>query len=228
MRIIIMKRIFFLLALAMLALFSVACANNTNSAASAKTNNISAATTNSNSLAGKKILVAYFSATNNTKRVAEEIAQATGADIYRIEAAQGYSANPYDDKDLIQKEAYENLRPEVKAPLPASEMAKYDVIFVGSPIWWHQPAMVVCTFLESYDLSGKTVVPFFTYGARSYLNESMQRIYKSTPNSVHVPASLPKDIEPDNIQQSQNDDDGIIMPADVGNIDAWLKVLQLK
>ena len=223
-----MKRIFLLLAIAMLTLLSVACANDTTSNTTEQAPQIAAKTTYTNSLAGKKILVAYFSATNNTKRVAEEIAQATGADIYRIEAAQSYSANPYDDKDLIQKEAYENLRPEVKAPLPASEMAKYDVIFVGSPIWWHQPAMVVCTFLESYDLSGKTVVPFFTYGARSYLNESMQRIYKSTPNSVHVPARLPKDIEPDNIQQSQNDDDGIIMPADVGNIDAWLKVLQLK
>ena len=55
-----------------------------------------------------------------------------------------------------------------------------------------------------------------------------QRIYKSTPNSVHVPASLPKDIDPDNIQQPQNDDDGIIMPADVDSIDAWLKALQLK
>lgn len=211
-----MKRIFLLLAIAMLTLLSVACANDTTSNTTKQAPQIAAKTTYTNSLAGKKILVAYFSATNNTKRVAEEIAQATGADIYRIEAAQGYSANPYDDKDRIQKEAYENLRPEVKAPLPASEMAKYD----GSPIWWHQPAMVVCTFLESCDLSGKTVVPFFTYGARSYLNESMQRIYKSTPNSVHVPASLPKDIEPDNIQQSQNDDDGIIMPADVGNIDA--------
>lgn len=223
-----MKRIFLLLAIAMLALLSVACANDTTSNITKQAPQTAAKTTYTNSLAGKKILVAYFSATNNTKRVAEEIAQATGADIYRIEAAQSYSANPYDDKDLIQKEAYENLRPEVKAPLPASEMAKYDVIFVGSPIWWHQPAMVVCTFLESYDLSGKTVVPFFTYGARSYLNESMQRIYKSTPNSVHVPTNLPKDIEPDNIQQPQNDDDGIIMPADVGNIDAWLKVLQLK
>ena len=225
-----MKRIFFLLAIAMLALFSVACASNTNNAnssTSATTSNAQQAAPSS-PLTGKKILVAYFSATNNTKRVAEEIAQATGADIYRIEAAQSYSANPYDDTDRIQKEAYENLRPEVKAPLPASEMAKYDVIFVGSPIWWHQHAMVVCTFLESYDLSGKTVVPFFTYGARSYLNESMQRIYKSTPNSVHVPASLPKDIEPDNIQQPQNDDDGIIMPADVDNIDTWLKALQLK
>ena len=223
-----MKRIFLLLAIAMLALLSVACANDITSNTTKQAPQIAAKTTYSNSLAGKKILVAYFSATNNTKRVAEEIAQATGADIYRIEAAQSYSANPYDDKDRIPKEAYENLRPEVKAPLPASEMAKYDVIFVGSPIWWHQPAMVVCTFLEGNDLSGKTIVPFFTYGARSYLNESMQRIYKSTPNSVHVPTNLPKDIEPDNIQQSQNDDDGIIMPADVGNIDAWLKVLQLK
>lgn len=223
-----MKRIILLLAIAMLALFSVACANNANNNTDKAVATHNEAVGKTSPLTGKKILVAYFSATNNTKRVAEEIAQATGADIYRIEAAQSYSANPYDDTDRIQKEAYENLRPEVKAPLPASEMAKYDVIFVGSPIWWHQPAMVVCTFLESYDLSGKTVLPFFTYGARSYLNESMQRIYKSTPNSVHVPASLPKDIEPDNIQQPQNDDDGIIMPADVDNIDTWLKALQLK
>lgn len=224
-----MKRIFFLFALAILALFSVACANNTNSSAPAKASKPTiAAAASTNSLAGKKILVAYFSATNNTKQVAEDIAKATGADLYRIEAAQAYASNPYDSSDRIKKEASENLLPAVKNPLPKSEMAKYDVIFVGSPIWWHQPAMVVCTFLEGYDLSGKTVVPFFTYGARSYLNESMQRIYKSTPNSVHVPANLPKDIDPDNIQQAQNDDDGIIMPADVDNIDAWLKALQLK
>lgn len=225
-----MKRIFLLLAIAMLALFSVACANdaNNNTANPATPASNEQAAVNNNPLAGKKILVAYFSATNNTKRVAEDIAKATGADIYRIEAAQSYSANPYDDKDRIQKEAYENLRPEVKLSLPKSEMAKYDVIFVGSPIWWHQPAMVVCTFLESYDLSGKTIVPFFTYGARSYLNESMQRIYKSTPNSVHVPAQLPKDLEPENIKQPQADDDGIIMPADTTNIEEWLKALKLK
>lgn len=223
-----MKRIFLLLAIAMLALFSVACANNANNNSAKPVATQNEAVGKTGPLTGKKILVAYFSATNNTKKVAEELAKATGADIYRIEAAESYSANPYDDKDRIQKEAYENLRPAVKNPLPAGEMAKYDIIFVGSPIWWHQPAMVVCTFLESYDLSGKTVVPFFTYGARRYLNESMQRIYKSTPNSVHVPANLPKDIEPNNIQQPQNDDDGIIMPADVDNIDIWLKALQLK
>ncbi len=218
-----MKRLICLIAITMLALFSVACAGNTDNANSAPLETIS-----SSPLAGKKILIAYFSATNNTKTVAEELAQTTGGDLYRIEAAQGYAANPYDDSDRIKKEAYENLRPAVKTPLPASEMAKYDVIFVGSPIWWHQPAMVVCTFLEGYDLSGKTIIPFFTYGARSYLNESMQRIYKSTPNSVHIPAQLPKDLEPENIAQAQSDDAGIIMPADVDSIDAWLKILQLK
>ncbi len=223
-----MKRIFFLLALAMLALFSVACANNNSNNTNTQATPASATTGSTNALAGKKILVAYFSATNNTKQVAEEIAKATGADLYRIEAAQAYANNPYDSSDRIKQEAYENLRPAVKNPLSKSEMAKYDVIFVGSPIWWHQPAMVVCTFLEGYDLSGKIVVPFFTYGARSYLNESMQRIYKSTPNSIHVPATLPKDIDSDNIQQAQNDDDGIIMPADVDNIDVWLNALQLK
>ena len=218
-----MKRVICLIAIALLALFSIACAGNADNATSAPQE-----TTNSSPLAGKKILIAYFSATNNTKTVAEELALATGGDLYRIEATQGYAANPYDDSDRIKKEAYENLRPAVKAPLPAGEMAKYDVIFVGSPIWWHQPAMVVCTFLEGYDLSGKTVIPFFTYGARSYLNESMQRIYKSTPRSVHIPAQLPKDVEPENIAQAQSDDDGIIMPADVESIDAWLKMLQLK
>lgn len=108
------------------------------------------------------ILVAYFSATGNTQRVAERIAELTGADVYRIVAADPYAANPYDDSDRVRREAYDDLRPGV-ANLPAAEtIARYDTIFVGSPCWWHQPAMVVCTFLEAYDLGGKTIVPFFT------------------------------------------------------------------
>ena len=89
-----MKCIFLLLAIAMLALLSVACANDTTINITKQAPQTAAKTTYTNSLAGKKILVAYFSATNNTKRVAEEIAQATRADIYRIEVAQSYSANP--------------------------------------------------------------------------------------------------------------------------------------
>ena len=147
-----------------------------------------------------KILVVYFSATGNTQRVAERIAALTGADVYRIEAAVPYAANPYDDSDRVQREAYGDLRPGV-ANLPAAEtIARYDTIFVGSPCWWHQPAMVVCTFLDAYDLGSKSIIPFFTYGAKTYLNESMQKIYRLTPGSEHIPATLPEDLDPDDIR----------------------------
>lgn len=167
-----------------------------------------------NSLDGNtKSLIAYFSAEGHTKAVAEAIRRASGADIFFIEPATPYADNPYDDSDKIQGEAYNDLRPDVKTFLTAQQMAKYDTIFVGTPIWWHQPAMVVCTFLEHYDLSDKVIVPFVTYGARSYLNETMHKLYKCTPNSVHISAQLPVDLDPDNIRQPQNDDDGIDMPT---------------
>lgn len=132
----------------------------------------------------RKILITYFSATGNTQRLAEQIIAATGADAFRIEAAEPYATNPYDDSDRIQNESYNNLRPGV-ATLPEN-VEEYDVIFVGSPIWWHNPAMVVCTFLESYDLAGKIIVPFFTYGATTYLQQSLDKIYEVTPQSVHL------------------------------------------
>lgn len=132
----------------------------------------------------RKILVAYFSATGTTQRLAERIAAATEADIFRIEAANPYAENPYDDSDRIQNESYNNLRPAVKT-LP-DNIEDYDVIFVGSPIWWHNPAMVVCTFLESYGLKGKIIVPFFTYGATTYLQQSVDKIHEVTPESTHL------------------------------------------
>lgn len=170
-----------------------------------------------------KILVAYFSGTGNTQAVADRIAELTGAELYRIEPSVPYAANPYDDTELIQNEAYTDLRPEV-GNLPES-LDDYDIIYVGSPIWWHQPAMVVCTLLDNYDLSGKTIIPFFTYGATSYLNESMQKIYKLTPNSIHVPETLPEDLDPDNIRTPQADDAGIDMPGNANGVEAWLRRL---
>lgn len=170
------------------------------------------------------ILVAYFSATGNTRTVARHIATLTGADLYRIRPAEPYAENPYDDSDKIQDEAYNDLRPEAGNLPDESLMAQYETIFVGSPIWWHQPAMVVCTFLEKYDLSGKTVIPFFTYGATSYLNESMHKIYEVTPDSAHIPGTLPEDLDPDNIQEPQSDDSGIAMPGRSENsVRSWLQ-----
>ena len=169
-----------------------------------------------------KTLVAYFSATGTTQAIAERITELTGADIYRINAADPYATNPYDDTERIQNEAYNDLRPGV-ANLPDKEaIAQYDTIFVGSPCWWHQPAMVVCTFLENYDLGNKVIIPFFTYGATTYLNESMQKIYKVTPESIHIPATLPEDLDPENIREPQNDDAGIDMPNGPGDVEAWL------
>lgn len=171
-----------------------------------------------------KMLVAYFSAQGHTQAVAERIVELTGADVYRIEAAEPYAENPYDDSDRIQNEAYNGLRPGV-ANLPDAEtIAQYDTIFVGSPCWWHQPAMVVCTFLESYDLTDKVIVPFFTYGATTYLNESMQTIYRSTPDSRHIPETLPEDLNPDDITTpGPSDDAGIDMPGSAGGTEAWLR-----
>lgn len=173
-----------------------------------------------------KDLVAYFSAEGHTKAVAERIAELMEADIYRIEAAEPYAENPYDDSDRIQQEAYNDLRPGV-ANLPSQEwIDSYDRIFIGTPCWWHQPAMVVCTFLESYDLTGKTVIPFVTYGATTYLNETMQKMYKCTPNSVHVPATLLEDLDPDDITRpGRPDDAGINMPGNARGVEGWLNRL---
>lgn len=171
-----------------------------------------------------KTLVAYFSAQGHTQAVAERVVELTGADIYRIEAADPYAENPYDDSDRIQNEAYNDLRPGV-ANLPDTEIiAQYDTIFVGSPCWWHQPAMVVCTFLEAYALKDKVVIPFFTYGATTYLNESMQKIYKVTPESKHLPETLPEDLNPDDITTpGPPDDAGIDMPGSANDTEAWLR-----
>ena len=171
-----------------------------------------------------KTLVAYFSAQGHTQAVAERIAALTGADIYRIAAAEPYAANPYDDSDRIRNEAYGDLRPGVAGLPDAAAVAQYDTVFVGSPCWWHQPAMVVCTFLAAYDWEGKTVVPFFTYGATTYLNESMQKIYRLTPGAKHIPAALPEDLDPDDITTpGRPDDAGIDMPGNAGGTEAWLR-----
>ncbi len=156
--------------------------------------------------------------------MAEQIAKLTGADLYRIEAAEAYNADPYRDSDRVKKEAYENLRPKVANLPEASLMAKYDTIFVGSPIWWHQPAMVICTFLEAFDLKGKTLIPFFTYDATTYLNESMQQIYRLTPHSRHIPSTLPEDLDPGDITTpGRADDEGIDMPGNAAGVKTWLK-----
>ena len=114
-----------------------------------------------------KILVAYFSATNNTEGVANHIAAALGADTYEINPETPYTAEDLNYGNANSRTSQEMndsaSRPAISGSV--ENMADYDVVFLGYPIWWGQAPKIISTFLESYDLSGKTIVPFCTSGS---------------------------------------------------------------
>lgn len=98
-------------------------------------------------------------------------------------------------------------------------------VFYGKRLLRLYPLFVLSalTFLDAYDLGSKSIIPFFTYGAKTYLNESMQKIYRLTPGSEHIPATLPEDLDPDDITTpGRPDDAGIDMPGNAGGVEAWL------
>jgi flavodoxin len=109
---------------------------------------------------GSKVLIVYFSHSLNTQKVAQEIGRQTGGDIFRIETKQPYPAAHQDVLDAAEKEKADNARPELKATI---DLAPYDTIFLGYPIWWYTLPMPVYSFLDSHDLSGKTLIPFCTH-----------------------------------------------------------------
>lgn len=120
----------------------------------------------------KKVLVAYFSCTGNTETVAKAIAGATGAELYRIRPQKAYSSADLDWRNEQSRSSREMNDPASR-PALADRNARaqtYDVIFLGYPIWWNRNPSIIDTFLESYDLSGKTVIPFATSGSSSIQN----------------------------------------------------------
>lgn len=127
-----------------------------------------------------KILVAYFSHTQTTEKVALEIQRKTGADLFRIETVQTYPAEHRQTVALAEKENEADARPALAATV--ENMDSYDVIFLGYPIWVYTLPMPLFTFLDSYDLSGKTVIPFCTHGG-SRLSGTESVIRKIQPNA---------------------------------------------
>ena len=113
-----------------------------------------------------RALIVYFSASGTTARVARKIADATGADLYEIRPAQPYTEADLDWTDKKSRSTVEmndrSCRPAMAEPVP--DMSQYDTILVGFPIWWYVEPRIVDTFLDSCDLSGKTVIPFATSG----------------------------------------------------------------
>ena len=114
--------------------------------------------------ADRKILVAYFSCTGNTRGIAETAAAVMNADLYEIQAAEPYSSDDLNYNNNQSRATREQNDPSVRPQISGSvsNMADYDIIFLGYPIWWDQAPRIISTFLESYDFSGKTIVPFCT------------------------------------------------------------------
>lgn len=128
----------------------------------------------------KKILIAYFSYSGNTEVAAKEIQDQIGGDLFEIKRKEEYSSSNLSDE--AKEEIESKKRPELAEKL--ENIDRYDVVFVGYPIWWHSTPVVINTFLESYDLSGKTVIPFCTSGG-SDIEETLES-FKSSCNSNKI------------------------------------------
>ncbi len=122
-----------------------------------------------------KVLVAYFSCTGNTEGIAETIAQMLEGDLYEIQPAEPYTSEDLDYNNDASRCSQEHndaaSRPAISGGV--EDMASYDVVFLGYPIWWGEAPRIISTFLESYDFSGKTIVPFCTSGSSGIGNSAL-------------------------------------------------------
>jgi Flavodoxins len=130
-----------------------------------------------------KILVAYFSWGGTTQRMAQQIQQATGADLFRIEPVVPYPTEYTPCTQVAREEKDSNARPAIKNSV--SGWDNYDVVFIGCPVWWWTTPMIIHTFCESYNFKDKTVIPFCTYAA-TYRDETLAEIVNSTPDAAHL------------------------------------------
>ena len=117
-----------------------------------------------------KKLVAYFSASGVTEKVAKDLAEAAGADLYKIKPAEPYSK---EDLNWNNRESRSSLEMNSKVSRPPladkdAGIEKYDVIFLGFPIWWYTAPRIINTFLESYDFSGRQIILFATSGGSGF------------------------------------------------------------
>ena len=130
----------------------------------------------------KKVLVVYFSATGNTKHVAQQIAALADADICEITPTKPYSHADLDWNNQQSRSSVEMNNPEARPEIKAisTDVSKYDYIFLGYPIWWDLAPRTVNSFIEATDLAGKTVIPFATSGSSAIAN-SVAVLKKSYP-----------------------------------------------
>lgn len=139
-------------------------------------NNVSSDDTTSD----ENILILYFSISGNTEAVANFIHDEVGGDIVKLETQETYPDDYNDLLDVAQEEQSENARPELSTTI--DNLDDYDTIFLGYPIWWGDMPMAIYSFLDNYDLSGKTIAPFVTSGG-SGLSGTPSNIKNEEPNA---------------------------------------------
>ena len=128
-----------------------------------------------------KILIVYFSQTQTTENVAQMIKENTGADIFRIVPKKAY---PKDYKPLTEigkREKEQKARPPLASDI--KNIGQYDVIFIGFPTWWGDMPMILYTFLETHDLSGKTIILFNTHGGGGFPSDAVSDIERLQPKA---------------------------------------------
>ena len=153
--------------------------NNTNATNIADTENSNENTETTPN--AEKVLVLYFSQSGNTEAVANFIHDAVGGDIVKLETETPYPSDYDELVDYAQEEQRENARPALSTNI--DNIDEYDTIFLGYPNWWGDMPMPIYTFLDEYDLSGKTIAPFITHGG-SGLSGTPENIKEEEPNAT--------------------------------------------
>ena len=133
------------------------------------------------SRSGGNVLIAYFSWSGNTRGIAEEIQRQTGADLFEIKLMEPYSTDYNTVLDQAQRDQNAQARPELSTHV--EDMSKYDTIILGYPNWWASIPMPIASFLEEYDFSDKTIIPFCSHGGGRF-GQSLTAITKLVPNAV--------------------------------------------
>lgn len=165
------KKVFSIILAGVLVLGLAACSQNaeTETASTAETTAMATQTAESQAdeaEEGEKTLIAYFSWSGNTEKLANMIQQETGGDLFEITPAEPYTEDYDALLEQAQQEQQDQVRPELTGQVDNWE--EYDVVFVGYPNWWGDTPMAVLTFLESYDFGGKTLIPFCTHGSGGF------------------------------------------------------------
>lgn len=159
--------------------------------------------------ADENILIAYFSWSGNTEALAEMIQSEVGGDLFRIETAEPYT-DDYDTLlDIAQAEQQEGARPQLSGQV--DNWDSYDVIFVGYPNWWSDAPMAVYTFLETYDFTGKTLIPFNTSASGGF-GRSLSGVEESAPGAAILDGFT---VTGDNVENA------------AGDVSAWISGLGL-